>query len=493
MPITNISRDWGTKPGIVRVTTTDNLAAITAANYLDTQVDAINDINHGVFQWVEGDLAGIDYSDGDGFFTYSSNDNTFVAASGGGGLSDVLPQNQVFVGSAANIATPVAMSGDVAIVAAGTTTIQPQAVTYAKIQNVSATDKVLGRSTSGAGVTEEIPCTAAGRAIIAAANAAAQRTAIGAAASGANTDITSVYLNNTGLKVKDTDASHGLTFVPGSNLTADRTLTFGTGDNNRTLDISAADTTISVFGASLVDDANAAAGRTTLGAAASGANTDITSVYLNNTGLKVKDTDASHGLSFVPGSNLTADRVLTITTGDAARTLDISAANTTVSAFGASLVDDASATVARATLGIALYQTVTTAVQVTKAQMQNCVSVPIVIIPAPGAGLMNNIIGISSAIYNQTVQYSGVASMAYYYGADYNTVFFMNEPCLGTPVVLAQFGANPYASSIGYSSYTPNFVNAPFVLTNASGSNPTISAGDGTLVVYASYSVVPAL
>lgn len=64
--------------------------------------------------------------------------------------------------------------------------------------------------------------------------------------------------------------------------------------------------------------------RSNLGAAASGANTDITSVYLNNTGLKIKDTNASHGLTVAPGSDLTADRTLTLTTGDAARTLTIS-------------------------------------------------------------------------------------------------------------------------------------------------------------------------
>lgn len=52
-------------------------------------------------------------------------------------------------------------------------------VTYAKIQNVSATDKVLGRSSSGAGDIEEIPCTAAGRALIDDADAAAQRTTLG--------------------------------------------------------------------------------------------------------------------------------------------------------------------------------------------------------------------------------------------------------------------------------------------------------------------------
>jgi hypothetical protein len=69
----------------------------------------------------------------------------------------------------------------------------------------------------------------------------------------------------------------------------------------------------------------AAGARANLGAAASGANTDITSVYLDNTGLKVKDTNASHGLSLVPGSNITADKTLTLATGDQDNTLDCAA------------------------------------------------------------------------------------------------------------------------------------------------------------------------
>jgi hypothetical protein len=63
--------------------------------------------------------------------------------------------------------------------AVGTSELASSAVTYAKIQDVSATDKVLGRSTAGSGVVEEIPCTSAGRAVIGAADAAAQRTALG--------------------------------------------------------------------------------------------------------------------------------------------------------------------------------------------------------------------------------------------------------------------------------------------------------------------------
>lgn len=52
--------------------------------------------------------------------------------------------------------------------------IKDGTVAYGDIQNVSATDKVLGRSTAGAGTVEEIACTAAGRTFIAAASATAE-------------------------------------------------------------------------------------------------------------------------------------------------------------------------------------------------------------------------------------------------------------------------------------------------------------------------------
>ena len=60
-----------------------------------------------------------------------------------------------------------------------TSQIANDAVTYAKMQNVSATDKLLGRSTAGAGDVEEITCTAAGRALLDDADATAQRTTLG--------------------------------------------------------------------------------------------------------------------------------------------------------------------------------------------------------------------------------------------------------------------------------------------------------------------------
>lgn len=70
--------------------------------------------------------------------------------------------------------------GDITVSGSGTIwTIPSDTVTYAKMQNISATDKLLGRSTTGSGDVEEITCTAAGRAILDDASAADQRTTLG--------------------------------------------------------------------------------------------------------------------------------------------------------------------------------------------------------------------------------------------------------------------------------------------------------------------------
>jgi hypothetical protein len=88
---------------------------------------------------------------------------------------------------------------------------------------------------------------------------------------------------NTGLKVLEAGGSptQTLAIAPGSSLTADRTLTLTTGDANRTLDISAGDVTISNAGRALIDDADAAAQRTTLGLGAIALRPDIVNADVN--------------------------------------------------------------------------------------------------------------------------------------------------------------------------------------------------------------------
>jgi hypothetical protein len=69
--------------------------------------------------------------------------------------------------------------------------------------------------------------------------------------------------------------------------------------------------------------------------------TDIT---IPNTGLHLLDTNASHDLIIAPGSDLTADRQLTLTTGDAARTITLSGNPTLSDWFDQSVKTTASPT-----------------------------------------------------------------------------------------------------------------------------------------------------
>ena len=81
--------------------------------------------------------------------------------------------------TAAQLATDSVTADAIAAGAVDTAELATNAVTYAKIQNTSGTDKLLGRSTAGAGNVEEITCTAAGRALLDDADASAQRTTLG--------------------------------------------------------------------------------------------------------------------------------------------------------------------------------------------------------------------------------------------------------------------------------------------------------------------------
>jgi len=82
-------------------------------------------------------------------------------------LIDVGTNGQMLLGQ--NTADPTwqTMDTDATMDETGTVIIAAEAVTYAKMQHISGSDKILGR-VSGAGDVEEIACTATGRAILAA-------------------------------------------------------------------------------------------------------------------------------------------------------------------------------------------------------------------------------------------------------------------------------------------------------------------------------------
>lgn len=63
MAITHIVRDYGVQPCIVRITSTDNLATISATGYLTAQAANIYTANSGAFEWAVSDTVLVWYQD----------------------------------------------------------------------------------------------------------------------------------------------------------------------------------------------------------------------------------------------------------------------------------------------------------------------------------------------------------------------------------------------------------------------------------------------
>ncbi len=125
MAITAIGRYFVGDPNIVCIVTDDNLAAITTADYVTAQQTNIETLNNGEFQWSDTDIVLISYAPDFlvNWFKYDADNATFVANPAAGGLSNSLLDGRIFVGNASNIATGVAMSGDITVSNTGVTTI----------------------------------------------------------------------------------------------------------------------------------------------------------------------------------------------------------------------------------------------------------------------------------------------------------------------------------------------------------------------------------
>lgn len=192
-----------------------------------------------------------------------SNDNVSVNASTGG----------MTVATNANLTGPVTSSGNA-------TTITDEAVTYAKMQHVSATDKVLGRVTAGAGDVEEIATTGSGN-VVRATSPTLVTPALGTPASG-------VLTNCTGLPAASVTGILGSTYG-------------GTGVNNGGRNL-----TISSYSGTINFSAVSKTLTVPLDASVSGINTgDQTSVTGNAGTVTVANntTNATYYLLFATGTN----------------------------------------------------------------------------------------------------------------------------------------------------------------------------------------------
>ena len=191
----------------------------------------------------------------------------------------------------------------------GTTALADDGVTYAKIQDVTATDRLLGRSSGGAGVIEEITCTAAGRALLDDADAAAQRTTL-SLGTGDSVTFSSVTANVTAATATITSAT-----ISGGTITGITDLAIADGGT----------------GAS-----TAANARQNLGV---------------EIGVDVQAYDA--GLQSISGLTTAADQGIYLTASDTYSVYSLTAA-------GRALLDDADAAAQRTTLGLGGLATLST-------------------------------------------------------------------------------------------------------------------------------------
>lgn len=226
--------------------------------------------------------------------------------------------------------------GDITVSSGGATwSVDAGAISYAKIQNVSATDRLLGRSSAGSGVVEEIVCTSAGRALLDDADAAAQRSTLGLGSLSTLSSIGTSQIDADAVlyskiqNVSDTDRILGRSSA-------------GAGDVEEIVCTAA--------GRALLDDADAAAQRSTLGLgslALSSAITltgDVTGSGTGSFAATISDDAVTYAkIQNVSGTN----KLLGRSTAGAGNVEEIACTQA-----GRDLLDDVDAAAQRTTLGL---------------------------------------------------------------------------------------------------------------------------------------------
>lgn len=165
-------------------------------------------------------------------------------------------------------------------------------------------------------------------------------------------DISGTYLTtsaaSTNYQPKDTE----LTALAGVTSAADA-LPYFTGSGT------ASTTTLSSYGRSLIDDADASAARTTLGLGTM--STEATSSYYTKTESDTNYQPKDATLTAVAGVSTSADKIIYFTDTD-------TASSATLTSFGRSLIDDVDASAARSTLSLGSMATENTSSYYTKTE-----------------------------------------------------------------------------------------------------------------------------
>lgn len=219
----------------------------------------------------------------------------------------------------------------------GTTALADGSITYAKIQDLTATDLILGRSSAGSGVVEEISCTAAARSFLDDVDADEQRTTLGLGSlavqnadsavldgvtisSGTIVGITDLAIVDGGTGASTAEAARtNLGVAIGSDVQAYdaglQSISSLTTGADQSIYLTASDTyaaySLTSFARTLLDDANASTARNTLGLG------DLATLDAV-TGSQI--TDLSIGVDDIADSSITAAK-LNLTAGDLAGTL----------------------------------------------------------------------------------------------------------------------------------------------------------------------------